>query len=520
MTTLPPLLRRLAAGLAALLLVLPLAASADPGDISAAARGVVRVVIVEVDNGQLTPLSHGSGFAVAPERIVTNAHVVQEVAGNPMLTIGLIPSQGSGSPVYGRVIAVDARRDLALIATTSAMQLPPLTIAGNPQTDSGNVSALGYPMNVDRAQGLSLTDIFHPQPPVRSTGALSGRRPARDFDSLLHTAPIARGSSGGPLLDDCGRVLGVNSFGTDSGSADAEFYFAVSTRELLPFLRANGITPRVNGGPCRSLADVEAQERQQSERAQIASDARTAADQQRTALRKEQLSRDAEFAILAERESGLALSLILLMAAMGAAGLAIHAHHTGLRHNAEIGFVLAGVAVLGAGVAWTARPGFDQIGPRIDAMMRNDAAADKPAVTTGQPAEGALVCVIDAQRSRVTNSATDDVALAWSAGGCVNGRTQYGLASGEWARVLVPAGEDSVSVNRFDPVSREYHVERYLLDRDAMARVRGARAALKAPTCGGGQDAALSLGSQQAAVIAALPPQPNERLVYKCSPAR
>ena len=498
--------------------MLPLAASADPADITAAARGVVRVVIVQLNNGQVTPVSHGSGFAVAPERIVTNAHVVQEVQGNPMLSIGLIPSEG-GDPVYGKIVAVDSRRDLALIATTSPMHLPPLTIAGNPPTDTGTVSALGYPMNVDQAQGLALNDIFHSQPPVRSTGALSGRRPARDFDSLLHTAPIARGSSGGPLLDDCGRVLGVNSFGTDSGSADAEFYFAVSTRELLPFLHANGVTPRVNGAPCRSLADLEAQERQQSERDQLAQQTRAAAEEQHAALRKEQLSREAEFQILAERESGMALSLILLMAAMGAAGLAIHAHHTGLRHNAEVGFVLAGVAVIGAGIAWTARPGFDQIDRRLQEMVRTETAASEPAAAS-KPAEGALMCVLDPDRSRVTGSPDSDVPLQWSAGGCVNGRTQYGLASGEWARVLVPDDEEAVSLNRFDPATREYRVERYLLDRATMARVRSVRAGLKAPACGAGDQAARDLGARQAAVISLLPPQPNERLIYKCAPGR
>jgi len=158
-----------------------------------------------------------------------------------------------------------------------------VAIAGGATNDAGAVTAVGYPMNVDRAQGLSLTDIFRAQPPVKSNGTLSGRRPARDFDSLLHTAPIARGSSGGPLLDECGRVLGVNSFGTDSGSADAEFYFAVSDRELLPFLLANGVKPRVNGLPCRSLADLNAQEQQAAERAQLAAQAQAAQNEARIA---------------------------------------------------------------------------------------------------------------------------------------------------------------------------------------------------------------------------------------------
>ncbi|MEO6153822.1 MAG: serine protease [Croceibacterium sp.] len=514
--------QRIALALAALWVLVPGAAQADPSDISAASRGVVRVVILQVDGDQVTPVSHGTGFAVGPERIVTNAHVVQEAQGDQGLTIGLVPSDG-GDAVYGRIIAVDQRRDLALIATTSPMRLPPLTVSGNASVDTGAVTAVGYPMNVDRAQGLSLADIFHAQPPVKSTGALSGRRPARDFDSLLHTAPIARGSSGGPLLDECGRVLGVNSFGTDSGNsanggADAEFYFAVSTRELLPFLRANGVTARVNGAPCRSLADVEAQERQQSERAQIAAQAHTVAEEQRTAIRREQLRRETEFALLAERESGLALTLILLMAAMGAAGLAIHAHHNALRHNAEIGFVLAAVAVVSAAVAWVARPDFTDIDRRLDAAMKGEqSAGERPAGTASSA--GALICVIDSERTRVTGADTVDVPLQWSDDGCVNGRTQYGAADGAWARVFVPGDEEVVSVNRFEPATREYRVDRFLLDRAAMARVRKARGEFQAPACGAGPDAAREFGARQAAMLSLVPPRPDERLVYKCSPS-
>ncbi|MEO6042192.1 MAG: serine protease [Croceibacterium sp.] len=513
--------QRLALVLAAFWLLAPASLRAEPADINAAARGVVRVVILSLDGQQVTPVSHGTGFAVSGEQIVTNAHVVQEARDNPKLTIGLVPSDG-GDAVYGRIVAVDARRDLALIATTSPMHLPPLTVSGNPSVDSGPVTAVGYPMNVDRAQGLSLSDIFHAQPPVKSTGALSGRRPARDFDSLLHTAPIARGSSGGPLLDECGRVLGVNSFGTDSGNsanggADAEFYFAVSTRELLPFLRANGVTARVNGSPCRSLAEIDAQERSQAERAQLTAQARATADEERLSLRKEQLRREAEFALLAERESGLALAMVLMMAAISAAGLAIHAHHNGLRHNAELGFALAALAFAGSAVAWEARPQFKDIDERVDQMIHDEVAAAEHAPGEA-PAAGPLICVLDPERSRVTGADAADVPLSWTDAGCVNGRTQYGLAGGSWARVFVPGGEEAVSINRFDPQAREYRVERYLLDRTTMGRARKARAEFQAPACGAGDAAVRDFGARQAAMQSLLPVQPNERLVYKCAP--
>lgn len=492
-------------------------ALADPADITAASRGVVRIVIIERNGETLVPIAHGTGFAVGPDRVVTNAHVVQEARDDNSLLIGIVPSDGEDA-VYGRLVASSLRNDLALVAATAPMRLPTLTIAGNPPIDSGSVTAVGYPMNVDRAQGLSSGDIFRAQPPVTSTGFLSGRRPTREFDSLLHTAPIARGSSGGPLLDGCGRVVGVNSFGTDSGSADAEFFFAVSTRELLPFLRANGVTPQVNGLPCRSLADLEAEERARAEREQFQAEARATADEQAMALRREEARRSIEFELLTERESGLALTMVLLMAALAASGLAIHAYHIDLRHNAEVGFALAALALAGSAAAWLSRPGFERVEERLEDRLREEMTAED----TGRiaaPTAGQLVCVLDTQRSRAVGEVASDVPFEWSPTGCVNGRTQYGPAKGAWSRVLVPADEEAVSVNSFDPSTRIYRVERYLLNRTSMERARTARTEYEAPACGAGETAVRDFGARQAAILSLLPERPNERLIYNCGPA-
>ncbi len=501
--------------LLALALLAPSAAWADPADINAAARGVVRVVIVEIDGDEIVPISHGTGFAVGSEQIVTNAHVIAEARADKSLAIGIVPSDGEDA-VYARIVSVSPRNDLALLATTAPMRLAPLTIAGNPSTDSGTVTSVGYPMNVDRAQGLAISDLFRAQPPVKSTGSLSGRRPTREFDSLLHTAPIARGSSGGPLLDECGRVIGVNSFGAESGGADAEFFFAVSTRELLPFLRANGVTPQVNGGPCRSLADLEEAERDRAEREQFAAQAKAAADEQTLARRRDQVRREVEFGVLAEREDGLALAMVLLMAGLAASGLAVHAWHVELRHNAEIGIGLTALAVLAAGITWFNRPGIDDIEARLEERLHEDmTAVDSGPIAA--PASGAMVCVLQPERSRVTGPAASDVPFQWNPDGCVNGRTQYGFANGVWTRVFVPGSEAAVSVNSFDPKTREYRMERYLLGTVAMTRARAARSEFTAPNCGADQEAAREFGALQAGILSLLPERPNERLVYACS---
>lgn len=508
---------RFFAVIVALALFAPSAAWADPADIDAAARGVVRIVIVEQDGDTIVPLSHGSGFAVSAERVVTNAHVIAQARNDSNLSIGIVPSDG-GEAVYARIVGVSSRNDLALLATTSPMQLAPLTVSGNPNNDSGAVTAVGYPMNVDRAQGLSAGDIFRAHPPVKSTGFLSGRRPTREFDSLLHTAPIARGNSGGPLLDECGRVVGVNSFGAESGSADAEFFFAVSTRELLAFLRANDITPQVNGMPCRSLADLDAEEQQRAERERLAANVRAQEEERTMSRRRDETRRAAEFDVLAERENGMAIAMVLLIAALGAGGLAFVEYDRGERRRVQIAGGVAVLAVVGASIAWLARPGFAQVEDRLEEMLHEEMEANETGRIVLDPV-GSQTCTLVPERSRATGAVAQDVPFEWDASGCVNGRTQYGLASGRWSRVLVPADEAAVSVNSFDPATGEYRAERYLLDRESMERVRAARAEYEAPVCGSGPDAPRDLGAMQQGILSLLPARPNERLIYRCAPA-
>lgn len=513
-------LRLLFAALFATLLV-HAPATAEPADIDAASRGVVRVIVIENDDGETYPISHGTGFAITPERIVTNAHVIAEARADSALSIAIVPSDG-GRIVYGKIVAYSDRNDLALLATTSKMNLPPLTIAGTGDPDSGTVVSVGYPMNVDRAQGLGADDIIRPQPPVKSRGYLSGSRPSRDFDTVLHTAPIGRGSSGGPLLDNCGRVIGVNSFGTEGGSADSEFYFAVSIRELLPFLRDNAIVPQVNSLPCRSIAELDQQERVRMEREQLLAVQEREAKAARDAKRAAELRNITQFEIIAERENAMMLTVLLILCALGGAAVTRHERERGEDGPMKVAAVATGLAVLVAALTWLGRPAFNEIEDRVAARLAEEARAEQGKAGGKTTAEepGRYICVVNTDRSRITTTATQDIPFAWSDDGCVNSRTQYGLMNGRWSRIFVPNDEASVSVNSFDPGAGEYRVERYLLGHQAMEAVRKARGEYKPPECGKGPTEASTLGSNQSAIFNLLPSQPNERLIYDCHPAK
>ena len=236
--------------LALLALLLPsLAAAQDNIDVAAATRSVVRVLVVELDGEEIAGLGHGSGVAISPTLILTNAHVVAPAVESGAI-LGIVPSEGKTS-YEGKVIAFAPEADLALIELTEG-RIPAATLYVGGVPDGAQVAALGYPYSVDAARELQLNELIEPASPVKSWGNVSNGVSSRRFDTVLHDAAIGRGNSGGPLVDGCGRVVGINSFLSVSEGIDAEFAFAVSMREVLPFLRKAEAKAATTTAPCRT----------------------------------------------------------------------------------------------------------------------------------------------------------------------------------------------------------------------------------------------------------------------------
>lgn len=501
--------------LAALLGALPsLPARAEQADITAAARSVVRIVIINQDGGQLSLIGHGSGVAIGPNRILTNAHVVAATQDNEALRIGIVPSEGKGG-WFARAVALSPGNDLALLELTEPGSLPAATLYTGPVSDGEDVYAVGYPGNVDIAQGFDIGDMVSPSVPVKTRGSLSTGRSSKQFDTLLHTAPISAGNSGGPLLDNCGRVIGINSFGTVSQDADSEFYFAASMREISRFLLSAHVKPQATGATCRSLAEFS-----RDEAARAAGEKERAYEEARIAAMAADKARgEAQLQVISERENGMGLAglALLLMVATGGAGVFLLT-----KQRQRDAYIAAGLTVLllGGGVtAWLKRPSLDEIQTRADAALA-EATKSSRARPAGQPLAGDLVCVLDLKRSRVTVSSTADLNLNWRADGCGDGRDQFASAPDGWLRVSVPDGDETVTVSSFDPASGDYRAERYLLDQDTMQKLRDERGKQPASQCGMAAAAMGKLNSGQLALEALLPGAPNERLVYDCSKAQ
>ena len=479
------------------------AAAQDNLDVAAAGRSVVRVVVVSMLEGEPSGIGTGSGVAVAPDKILTNAHVVADAADGEAI-IGVVPSEGR-QRFTGRLIAYEPKRDLALIQLLDG-RVEPATIASGPVTDGAAVAALGYPYSVDRARELSAEGFVTPQAPVKSWGRVSGGASSQRFDTVLHDASIGRGNSGGPLVDACGRVIGINSFVSNSEGVDAVFGFAVSVKEIIPFLREGGVKPHVIALPCRTAAEQaaidERLDRGEDARAEAARN-RAELSQDRLQSRREQL-RDA---ILVERDQGLAVAgLLLVFGGILANGAFLLLAKDDRRLAAGAG-AAALLLMAGAPIAWAHRPDLDQADIRL--------AAEKPKQATAALAvAGRYVCRIDLERSRITVSDPKDQDLDWAEGGCAGGRDQYAQDGDRWVRAQVSSQEAVADITRFDPAVSRLTVERYFLAADTLAATRALQS--KYPTKSCSADGARVAGDFTQAVRDLLPPVANERLVYAC----
>ena len=181
-------------------------------------------VAIETFDSRGEKLSRGSGFFIDVDRVVTNRHVIDNA-----FRAEVHSYNGSVYQVKG-VIAVDAEGDLALLRVDApANQVRPLLLDKTSPQEGESVVVIGNPFGLEG----SVTN-----------GIVSAVRDIPTFGRIIQiTAPISPGSSGSPVVNMQGQVIGVATLQITGGQS---VNFAIPSERI----------SQLQGGTLLSLSDL------------------------------------------------------------------------------------------------------------------------------------------------------------------------------------------------------------------------------------------------------------------------
>ncbi|MBN6035150.1 MarP family serine protease [Amycolatopsis sp. 195334CR] len=176
----------------------------------------------------------GSGFVIAPQRVMTNAHVVAGTDETAVETPeGKLPA---------RVVHFDPATDVAILAVPR-LEAEPLEFADQPARAGDDAIALGYPLD---GPYTATSARVRQQITLRGPDIYDTNTVQRDVFTVR--AGIRSGNSGGPLVNPQGEVIGV-VFG--AAVEDPDTGFTLTAAEVAPEVAAaSGYGAAVSTGPC------------------------------------------------------------------------------------------------------------------------------------------------------------------------------------------------------------------------------------------------------------------------------
>lgn len=158
------------------------------------------VVAIVTYDAKGEKLSRGSGFFTAPDRVVTNRHVLEGAYKAEIHTVNELAYSVKG------VLAVDGEGDIALLQ----VEIPPgvaspLTVVRTSPQEGESIVVIGNPLGLEGSI---------------SNGIVSAVRDIPNFGRIIQiTAPISQGSSGSPVINMRGEVVGVATLQLTDGQS-------------------------------------------------------------------------------------------------------------------------------------------------------------------------------------------------------------------------------------------------------------------------------------------------------------
>ncbi len=498
-------------------------------------RSVVRILTLSFGaDGELSGVSEGSGFVVSPGSVVTNDHVVAGDLGASVVRVYVIPERDAGAKgSLGTVTASWREADLALIGVP-ALTAPPLLVTSNIPGKDSTVRALGYPAVTDEMRNLPVEQILSPAEPYVTPGSIaliSRTAPGGGaYDTIFHTAPINPGNSGGPLIDQCGRVIGVNTWGGPAAvSSDGKVstyqgqFAAIQSNVLAGFLASKNVALTVDPSVCIPPMDAAVAARLTAAEAAIASETKLRQDAEAQLQARNARDRDIEIVIV----------VLVVLAAIGTVALVVMRGRRPSPGSATDGnprvtaaTVTAGLFVISTAVGATyllAKNSALFTATNVAGTRDGSGSVASSAAATGHLQASCSVVpeqTFNAPANTQVTAFTIDTAQA-----CVNGRTPYEKTSEGFSRAMTNTAARVVSTLSISANLATFQRKDFQLSQEEFAPLHAALRSSGAPKCSPADGpAAIEVERSKLATIRTLSQQflarqPATQITWHCTTA-
>lgn len=218
------------------------AAEAAPAPGTASVVDALEDATVFVLAASDSQMSMGSGFFITPDLVLTNRHVIASTPRNI-----IIINKKLKRVVRATLVAAsdNPRRDYAVLRVElpQGVSVTPLPLGPLPRRAT-KVSAWGYPHAItkdDPKYQALVSGMAQAAPELVYTDGVVSAVLERTPPFIVHTAPLSPGSSGGPLANEQGQVVGINTLISLDEDSYRQTSIALPSTDIRAFLREKGI---------------------------------------------------------------------------------------------------------------------------------------------------------------------------------------------------------------------------------------------------------------------------------------